>query len=183
MKYLLLALLLLPSLAFARVGAFGRINGKSFRAPEAANPVGRHCVIAAVGDGVFDLSAGECVGKGRHQRTRRNFKFVGFGCATFDGQDIQPPQDLVCLSAIYVETKTTRTGRKLSEKEWQSTFSFFPLTSMPPQSTVVVHVDAIEGGRVRGSMSGVFDHPKEGTSPSPSSVSIQSFTFDVPIVQ
>lgn len=166
-----------------RLGVFGTINGKAFKATNLRNP-DDPCVngIYRPADGGITFAALECRGKRRRQgvAAKKNYKIVVMACANFD-QSRDPsilPLEITCLASVYSEVKTGRFGIPLSQTQWGSSIEFTNPTS--PTSSVRMRIDAVDGATVRGAFYGVFDQPIEGdasSTPAPISGEVQ---FDFP---
>ncbi len=168
-----------------RLGVFGTIHGKRFRATS-RDGVGDSCVY-----GIYDPDPGsvvfvalECRARRRRQgATRRNYKTLVMACSKF-GSSVNTsvfPYELPCPGSGYQEARTVRYGLPISMTQWgaNSDNSASPLVT----SKVRIRVDAFDGVNVRGAIFGVFDVPVSGAgSATPAEISGEvgfNFPFEV----
>jgi hypothetical protein len=171
-----------PQLALAKknkssLGAFGTINGKSFKATS------RDGVDDACVNGIYNPSlniltfyAFECKAKRRRQGAyKKNYKGVVISCQPADASApvSVPPVALVCPSSVYTEARTGRFGIPVSQTDWIASFAFGSTIS----SSLNARIDAFDGTTIRGAFFGSFDLQGSGT---PAQVS-DEVRFEFPI--
>jgi hypothetical protein len=154
-----------------RVGVFGKINGKPFKATNllgATDP----CVFGIYRPSLnqVTISAFECKGKKRRQGTavKRNYKGLVMSCLRTDPalDTLTPPYTIPCPGSGYVQAKTGRFGIPVSMLEWLSNTAFQPSGGVT--SNLTLRVDAVDGANVRGAIIGVFEVVPPGASaPAP----------------
>lgn len=161
----LLGTAMLPETAAAKRkpkdGVFGVINGRKFKATN-LNGADDPCVngIYNTGSVIVTFAALECRGKRRRQGTaikikKKMYKTLAISCSNFD-QEVEtlvPPFEIPCLISIYGEWRTGRFGIPVGATQWGTTYDFGP----PVTSSVNMRIDAFDGTRLRGVITGTFD--------------------------
>jgi hypothetical protein len=179
-----LALALVPAVAAAKpkYGAFGKINGKKFKAKSNGRP-DDNCVNGTYFTaGGIRFTAGECAGK-KNKAPKKDFSQVLFVCEP-SGAPKTPPFEATCAVAAYVEAQV-KGGVSSDEKAWLSSVTFVTGANGLPvrQSAVTLYVDSFDGTVVKGRFSGVFDLAQV---PGPPQVTVDKevrFSFPVKAVQ
>src|SRR5262245_54952512 len=93
-----------PATARPRLGVFGKINGKKFKA-KSNGSVDDPCVFGTYDTaGGLTFTAGECTGKGDAKAPRKDFAQVLFFCGAA-GAPKTPPFDAACSAAAYAEAE------------------------------------------------------------------------------
>jgi len=156
-----LGLALVPAMAAAkpRYGAFGKINGKKFKARSNGRP-DDNCVNGTyLSAGGIRFTAGECTGK-KTRKPKKSFSQVVFVCDP-SGPPKTPPFEATCAVAAYVEARV-KGDEASDEKAWLSSVTFVPGANGIPvrQSGVQLRIDSFDGTLVKGTFSGVFDLPQ-----------------------
>lgn len=167
----------------AKLGVFGTINGKSFKATS-VDGLDDKCVhgIYDPGDGIVTFYAYECKAKRRRQGVafKKNYKGMVISCNAFlqPGEALTVPFDIPCAGSVYEETRTGRFGVPVSTTQWLSNFDF--TDPIHPTSNLRVRGDAFDGTNVRGALMGVFDTPANGVGTAPPVAISGEMTFDFP---
>jgi len=179
-----LGVALVPAVAAAKpkYGAFGKINGKKFKA-KSNGKADDNCVNGTyVSAGGIRFTAGECAGK-KTRKPKKDFSQVVFVCDP-SGAPKTPPFEATCAVAAYVEAHV-KGDVSSDEKAWLSSVTFVPGANGIPvrQSGVHLRIDSFDGTIVKGAFSGVFDLPQV---PGPPQVTVDKevrFAFPVKAVQ
>ena len=161
-----LGVVLMPAVADAKPkhGAFGKINGKKFKAKSNGRP-DDNCVYATYAGGKLKLTAGECSGK-KKKMPKKDFSQVVFMCDDANPPKT-PPYEATCAVAVYVEARV-KDEKASDEKAWLSSVTMVPGTDGLPvrQAGVTLRVDSFDGTVVKGGFSGVFDLPQTAGLPA-----------------
>jgi hypothetical protein len=147
-----------------RLGVFGTINGKKFKASNREG-ASDSCVfgIYTPATSTITFAALECRKRRRRQGAqRRNYKLLLLACAKYDQipGTPTPPFELACPGSGYTETKTGRFGQPKSTTTWGSSFDYLENSIL--SSGLRMRVDAVDGTTVRGVIFGVFGVPVVG---------------------
>lgn len=179
-----LGVALVPATAAARpkYGAFGKINGKKFKARSNGRPDDRCVNGTYLAAGGIRFTAGECTGR-RSKRPRTDFAQVVFVCEP-SGAPKAPPFEATCAVAAYVEAHVEGDVSS-DEKAWLSSVTVVPGADGIPvrQSGVRLRIDSFDGTIVKGAFSGVFDLAQVPGPPQATVDREVRFSFPVKAVQ
>lgn len=168
--------------AKARLGMFGKINGKTFAASnkgKADDP----CVngIYNPNPGILTIGAIECRDKGKRRTgtaVKKNYKAVVLSCGFFGGESSPtPPFEMPCPSSGYSEWRTGRFKIPVASNQWVASADFSGDGSVA--SSLRVRIEAFDGTSIRGKFFGAFTMPIASTTGE--AVVDGEVAFDMPI--
>ena len=144
-----------------RLGVFGTIHGKKFKATNLLG-VGDDCVNGRYlpASGILILTALECRPTRRRQGAqKRNFKILVLSCINPNSSSnpLTPPYEIPCGGSVYEENETGRFGQSVAKSQWISDATFVEGGILT--SNLHIRVDAIDGANLRGTFFGSFDMP------------------------